>query len=336
MASHDQTDTQAVAPLSRRDLFIGAGATAGALAALAAVGGVAYAPAAQAALSKTKKYFANNVFLELDGASAGRLITAEGGEPVLVPAGTAIGAEKFSTQTTLRYEPLSLVLGDMSPAMYDWIGKSTIGSAIPHQVQVITTGADNKEVYRMVMQNVRLTEIRLDEFNAALNISDAQQPVRFNVKMAPGLSAHQFGGKAIVNTPIVQKVKLLQRSNYRFYIQGLETATARTSSVDSIGLLARADGTLAPTPIKFAIPFSDAGPLFAWMQDTLAGKGGLRQAELQMLTPDFKNVAASVAFRDLMIVRISSPAEASNGGFQHAEIECLPAGVTFNMGELLK
>lgn len=325
MSSHNQ--------VSRRDLFLGAGMTAGAIAAIGTVGGLAYAPAAQAAISKSKQYFANNVFLELDGASAGRLISAEGGDPVLVPAGTPIGGEKFTTQTTLRYEPLSLVLGDMSAAMYDWIGKSSIRAATPHQVQVITTDLNNKEVYRLAMETVRLAEIRLDDFRA----TDRTDQVRFNVKMAPGQSAHQFGGKGTINTPIGQKAKPLIRSNYRFVVQGLETATARTTSIESIGLQARADGTLAPMPVKFAIPFADAGPLFTWMQDTLSGKAGAaRQAELQLLSPDLKTVMLSLVFDQLMILRVSSPAEASAGGFQHAEIECLPAGITFKMGELIK
>ena len=307
MTSRNDPDTQAVAPMSRRDLFLGAGLTAGTLAALGAVGGVAYAPATQAAVSKSRKFFATNVLLELDGQSAGRLIAAEGGEPVIVPAAGAVGGQKVQTQTTLRYEPLSLILGDMSAAMYDWIGKATIGAATPHQVQVITSNLDGKEIYRLAMQNVRLTEIRLDDFD----VSAGNDTVRFHVRMAPGQSAHQFGGKGIVNSPIVQKRSRLTRANFRLYIQGLEAATIRATSIDSIRLQARDDGTLGPSPLKFAVPFNDAGPLFTWMQDTLTGKASARPGELQILTPDLKNVASSVSFSQLSILRISSAAAAA-------------------------
>jgi len=317
--------------VTRRELFLGAGMTAGAIAAVSAVGGLAYAPAAQAALSKSRNFFANNVLVELDGVQAGRALSAVGGEPVIVPVSNALGAEKTQTQTTLRYEPLSMILGDMSAAMYDWIGKATAGAASPHQVQVITSNLDGKEIYRLVAQNVRLTEVKLDDFDAT-----SKEPLRFNVKMAPGLSTHQFGGKGVVTAPITQKAKQLLRSNFRLYIQGLENSTNRIRSVDPVGLVESTTGGLTPMPLKFAVPFNDAGPFFAWMQDTLQGKGGTRQAELQLLTADLKNVAASVAFGPLMITRISCPAENNKEVIQQAEIECMPASVTFNMGELLK
>lgn len=311
--------------ISRRDLFLGAGMTAGAI---AAIGGLAHVPAAQAALSKSRKYFATHVVVELDGVPAGRVLTAEGGEPVVVPATAVVGGEKTLTTPSLRYEPLTIRLGDMSAALYDWIGKSTAGAATPRSVNVITVNVD-KEIYRLAMQDVRLTEVVLDSLSAG-----STDTARFMVKMAPGQSAHQFGKGGAVTMP-TQKISPIMTSNFRLYIQGVEAATTRARSVDQTGLQIT-QGGIVPMALKFAVPFADAGPLFTWMQETLSGKAGLRQGELQLLSRDLTKVAASVGFNQLMITRISCPAESTSGGLQHAEVECVPTAVTFNMGELLK
>ena len=326
MSNRPKTDSSGQMALSRRELFLGAGMTAGAI---AAVGGLTYAPATQAALSRSRQYFATHVLMELDGISAGRVTSAEGGEPVIEPAVATVGFDRTVTGGSLRYEPLTVRLGDMSVAMYDWIAKATQGTATPRAVNVITLNTDFKEIYRLAMQNVRITEITLDKLDSA-----DPNPARFTIRMAPGLSMHQFGkgsGTAITS----QKASPILLSNFRLYIQGVETATTRARLVETVGIQIK-DGALMPMRLKFSVPFADAGPLFTWMQETLAGKTGARPGELQLLTRDLTKVAASVGFPHLMITRISCPAESSSGGIQHAEVECVPTAVTFNMGELVK
>ena len=328
MSDHEQADSPDATQISRRDLFFGAGMTAGAI---AAIGGLAHAPAAQAALSKSRQYFATHVLMELDSVSAGRVSSAEGGEPFL---NHTVG--DFGQRTSqIAYQPLTVQLGDMSPALYDWIGKATVGTATPRAVNVITLTSDAKEIYRLTMQNVRLSEVQLDTLS-----SSSTEAARFTVKMTPGTSAHQFGkgGSGILPSA---KVSPIISSNFRLYIQGVEAATTRARSIDPVGMrivpTSTGSGSLpVPMTLRFSVPFVEAGLLFTWMQDTLAGKGGLRQGELQLLSRDLSKVVASVGFSQLMITRISCPAESSSGGIQHAEVECAPAAVTFNMGELLK
>ena len=184
------------------------------------------------------------------------------------------------------------------------------------------------------MQNVRLSEVLLDSLNSA-----STDPARFTVKMTPGASAHQFGKGSSGIIPSA-KVSPILVSNFRLYIQGVEAATTRARSVDAVGLRIATTTTgtsvVSPMPLKFSVPFADAGLLFSWMQETLTGKGSLRQGELQLLSRDFTKVVASVGFNQLMITRISCPTESASGSIQHAEVECVPAAVTFNMGELLK
>jgi hypothetical protein len=110
----------------------------------------------------------------------------------------------------------------------------------------------------------------------------------------------------------------------------------KVRNIAPVGLKARPDGLLAPVPLKFAMLFRDAGPMFTWMNETLAGKAGARQAELQILTADLTKVAASIAFEQLAILRMSCPAQsAGSESLQLVEVECLPAALRFNMGALL-
>ncbi|MEX2148654.1 MAG: hypothetical protein WD793_00425 [Steroidobacteraceae bacterium] len=314
---------------TRRDFFTGAGATAGTLAAL---GGLSYTPLARAAALKDRQYFSHFVALELDGAYAGNLLSAEGGEPVIVPAGQPIDERRIATTNTIRYEPLRLRLGDMSAALFKWVGEASQNQITGRQAAVVTYDIDGREVYRLAMHGARPVAIATDTFDGG-----AREPLRFELTLAPGQSAHVLAGKyANLAVKTGLKFKGILRSNFRLYVQGYESTTMKVRNIERVGLKARPDGLLAPAPLKFAMLFRDAGPMFGWMNETLAGKSAARQAELQLLTADRTKVAASIALDQLAILRISCPAQSLGiESLQLVEVECLPAALRFNMGELL-
>jgi hypothetical protein len=331
MTTRDESATPAAGAVSRRDFFTGAGAAAGTFAALGSVGGLSYTPLAQAATIKDRRYFSQFVALELDGVYAGNLLSAEGGEPVIVPAGQAIDERRIATTTTIRYEPLRLRLGDMSAGVFKWIGEASQNQITGRQAAVITYDLDGREIYRLAMHGARPIAVTTDAFDAV------REPLRFELTLAPGQSAHVLAGKsANVAVKTGLKSKGILRSNFRLYVQGYEPTTMKVRNIAPVGLKARPDGLLAPVPLKFAMLFRDAGPMFTWMNETLAGKAGARQAELQILTADLTKVAASIAFEQLAILRMSCPAQsAGSESLQLVEVECLPAALRFNMGALL-
>jgi len=332
MPTRDESDTPASGAVSRRDFFTGAGMTAGAIAALGAAGGLGYAPAAQAAGLRDRKYFATYVALELDGTYAGNLVSAEGGEPVLVPPDPIqqVGETKFAaTATTLRYEPMRLHLGDMSTAVFKWIGDTSRTGPVSKNAAVITYDLEGRELYRLDARGVRPTAIATDSFDPA-----SKESLRFGLTLVPTSSSHVLASKTNAAVKTGLKSKALLRSNFRLYIQGLESTTLKARGVEPIGLQARADGVLVPTPLKFTLNFRDAAAMFTWMNDTLAGKASARDAELQFLSADLTKVAASAVFSQLTILRVSCPAQASDSS-QSVDVECAPASLTFNMGDLL-
>lgn len=313
--------------LSRRDFFAGAGMTAGVLATLGGIAGTTASPDAQAA-ARDRKFFSNFVNFELDGAFAGRLLSAEGGEPVIVP-GTSSADLKTRTAASLRYEPLTLRFGDMSAGVFDWVGKGSINAAAGRNAAVVAYDSVGKELYRLAMQNARLTEIMFDGFDGR-----AAESARVSAKLLPAQSVHDLSAKTSYKGETFRTSPLL-RSNFRLYIQGVEAATLKVRTIDPIGHQARSDGLLVPTTLRFTLPLAFAGPLFTWMNDTLAGKTGSRQGELQMMSRDFSKVAASIAFEELSILRVSCPIDATGEKLQDVEVECQPISTKFNMGELL-
>lgn len=311
--------------ISRRDFFAGAGMAAGAVATIGGIAGTAFTPAAQAAVLKDRKYFSTYVALEFEGAYAGNLVSAEGGEPVIVP-----GSPDGTSPATVRYEPLRLRLGDMSGGIFKWMGDTSRGMAGGKSVSAISYDIEGRELYRLAAENVRPISIMTDNFDAG-----AKDLLRFEVLLQPGFSRHVLGGKANAAVKTGLKSKAILRSNFRLYVQGLESMAAQVRSVESFGLKARPDGVLVPTPLRFTLIFKDAAPLFAWMQNTLEGKEGGRPAQLQILSSDMAKVMATADFNGLTMVRISCPAQSSGGDtFQHVEVECQPSTLAFNMGEL--
>lgn len=336
MTSDDSSSTADLGNLSRREFFAGAGATAGVAAALGTLGGLGAAFDAQGAVKR--QYFSAYVGLELDGKFAGLLESAEGGEPVIVL--TSAGPGRSRAIAGVRYELLKLRLADMSPAMYGWIAEATQGSAVGRKGAVVT-GDPQQETYRLAFQGARLVEIQLDPLEAG-----RREAARFTVTIAPSSSSHvpAPGGKPFVATTLKKSPLLV--SNFRLYIKGLEATTQHVVSIDEIGLrgpLAPTPdrrevptiGPLTPLPLRFQLALVHATPLYQWMNDTLAGKGGALQGELQLLDPTMKKVVMSLSFDQLLITRISYPAQSQRAA-QLVEVECEAAQIKLNPGELIQ
>lgn len=277
---------------------------------------------------KSRHYFSNFVNFEIDGAFAGRLLAATGGEPFI-----ALGSYNSGTRTwnsMPQYVPLSLNFGDMAAAVFDWVGKASANLAGGRDAAVVTSDATGRELYRLAMQGARLTQVAFDALDA-----NRGESLRVSATIQPTKSRHELSAKTVYKGETFKPSPLL-RSNFRLLIQGLETATTRARTVDPIGLQAGSDGVLAPMPLRFTLALPFAAPLFGWMNDTLVGRAGPRPGELQFLSRDLNKVAASVAFENLQILRISCPVDArGEQTVQEAEVECLPAATRFNMGELL-
>lgn len=324
MNDRPATEAESGMGLSRRSFFTGAGMAAGAVAALGGIAGSAISPAAQAAVA-SRRYFSNQVALELDGVFAGPVIAAEGGDPVLMP-----GIRNTDGPSTVAYEPLSMAIGDMTVPVFDWIGKSSGSASSSHAGAVIAYGADLKEIYRLSFQGGRIVETATDPLDAT-----SSDPLRLHVKIAPTQANHKVGGRSSYDSTTKLRANPMLRSNFRLYVQGLVDSAPHVRSIERVGFTVGPNGSVAPLPLKFTVAFREAAPIIKWMDETLAGVPSTRAAELQLLSRDSTRVVASVTFTNLFLKRVGCPLESSSERIQSLEVECLPATIKFNMGELV-
>ncbi len=327
-----ETDTGvAAATLARRAFLARAGATTGALVASGVVGAVMAPATALAAVSTEQRYVGTSLEFELDGSRAAIVTAARGGEPFLEPviasAGQVVG-------TNRHQEPLRMSVTGITKPLADWITGATTGkaSAVAAGAALVARDASRRETYRLWMQNALLTEVMLDGVDAT-----SDEPALFDLLIAPSVSGHQFAGGGAAAAPISVKQKAVRKGNFAFFIQGLEPATTMVRTIDRFGARRNRDGSWSPTPLKLELPLAHAGPLYAWMDETLRGSGqrSERPGVLQLLDPTLKIVLASLEYQGLVITRIGGPVTGgSQDALQRVSVDLYGRGLTFNLNGL--
>ena len=234
-----------------------------------------------------------------------------------------------------RQEPLRVSLAAITKPFADWITGATGGraSGFVSSAALVSYTYDRKETYRLKMQDALLSEVMLDGVDAA---SDAL--ARFDLVIHPGASVHQFAGdNASVMSAVQTRLKSPSKANFALFIKGLEAATTRVSSIDTLGARRTSDGPWSATTLALSLPLAHAGPLYQWMDETLlgAGKPVERPGVLQLLDPTLRVVLASLDYQALGITRISGPITdvASDRGPRVA-VELRGRGLTFNLAGL--
>lgn len=324
-----ETDARVAATTLTRRAFLGrAGATTGALMSSGAVGGLIVPATAVAALSTEQRYAGASLEFELDGSRAAIVASARGGEPFLEPviasAGQVVGANRHQ-------EPLRMSVTGITKQLAAWIAGATTGKApaVAAGAALVSFDASLRETYRLWMQNALLSEVMLDGVDAT-----SDQPALFDLLIAPSVSGHQFAGGGAAAAGIGVKQRPARKSNFAFFIQGMESATTMVRAIDRVGTQRNSDGSWSPTPLKLELPLVHAGPLYQWMDETLRGSG--KQAErpgvLQLLDPTLKIALASLEYQGLSITRISGPvAGGSQDALQRVSVELHSRGLSFNL-----
>lgn len=318
------------ATLTRRAFLGQAGATTGVLMSSGAVGGIIVPATAVAALSTEQRFAGASLGFELDGARAAIVTAARGGEPFLEPviasAGQVVGANRHQ-------EPLRMSVTGITKQLAAWITGATTGKAPPVAAgaALVSFDASLRETYRLWMQNALLSEVVLDGVDAT-----SDEPALFDLLIAPSISGHQFAGGGAAVAPISVKQKALRKRNFAFFIQGLEPATMMVRTIDRLGTQRNRDGSWSPTPLKLDLPLAHAGPLYAWMDETLraSGQRAERPGVLQLLDPTLKTVLASLEYQGLVITRISGPVAGSQDALQRVSVDLYGRGLTFNLNGL--
>lgn len=305
--------------LSRRDLFRTAGMAAGGALLLGLPkflgGGLTVTEAA----IKQGMIATANLALELDGQYACSVRSLAGGnafaELVIENLGPENIQRKHPGQARFEDILIEVPLGEESKVLAGWIADFFGKASIPRNGAITFTDLNLNEQKRLEFSNAVLTEVALPVADAA----EGKSAASLTLRIAP--QSTRLAGPSGKKSPgtLGTKQKAISSGNFRFNVQGLENACARiskvqgiaakrTKAVDTVGqqrLQEIKTGVLDCSLVSIFLPESDAGPFYAWLDDTiLKGRpNGERAGLLEWLDPTLKNVLVSAQLGGLGILR---------------------------------
>lgn len=319
MNSDDTSSTSHVPQQSRRDLFRTAGLAAGG-ALLLGVPSIlsGWTGTAEAALRKGS-FGGTNAALELEGQFAGFLAAVEGGNAFADIITEAAGPDMIQRKRPgpVRFEDIlmDVQIDSVEKLLTNWLTETLTKIGAPRNGAIVHMDLNSNIVRRLDFTGALITEITLPEADA----KDGKAPATMTLRLTPQ-STRLAGGKGKLTAPLGAKTKRILSSNFRFNVQGLEKACARITSVEPI-VVKRALGgqqtgqekfrqpsavqTLDCSKVSLTLPEVDAGPFYAWFDETVlrGTAGGERAGLFEWLDQTMRNVVASAQFGGLGIVR---------------------------------
>ena len=278
--------------------------------------------AATMAIPTDRTYGAATCWLELQGAPAGFLKSAEGGD-----ATADVVTEEVDKDFVVRkhlggvkHEDIKISFGTgMSSSLYDWIS-ATMGRR--DQVMngaVVVADYNGKEISRLNFFNGTITEIG---FPALDPDPKAQDPAYITLKIAPEYTRREAGTGLKVDILAAVPKKWLP-ANFSLKIDGLDLSGVRVNEIDAltitrhitslqVGVLRESEKEPGYLEIpNLAITLSEVGsePLRKWYEDfVIKGNNGSDMAKngtLEYLDSNLKAVLFTLTFRGLGIFKLT-------------------------------
>ena len=281
-------------------------------------------------MTSGRSTFTGSYVLEIDGADAGVMATATGGEAFgevveEPPVGAFVGKHLIG----VGYSPIVLEapVGGGGP-LAKWVAAMLTDTQTPKSGAVITLDVGQREHSRLAFRSALITEV---EFPGA--DMSSKEAARMRVTIRPSATELLPGsGTRTLSTPSGKRRKMAFASNFRFSVNGLEDAGRRVIDVSSMlvrrvtvdedgrGTVGRR-GTggahvLQVSQIAFAVPAADAGPYGEWFEDFVikgnSGAGRQRSATLSFLDATLRDELARLDLSGVGIVRLSRSAGTSD------------------------
>jgi hypothetical protein len=266
--------------------------------------GTVASPAA-AAGDDTRRTYAGGAFaLELQGAPAGFLRAASGGDAEGQVVTTGGGSSTVSNKhiASVRISDLVLEVGaGMEPAVYDWIAKAWDQKNERVSGAVVLADYNFNVMARREFQDALITETSLPALDAS-----SKEPAFLTVKLAPELVRLSKAGGTVPST-LAAKQRPWLCSNFRLEIPGLDCARVKKIDPFRVGNKVTADNAgeergrrLEPaafsvSDLVITMPESSAETWRDWAQSFLVeGKnddGQEKSGELVLLGTDLSEIA---------------------------------------------
>jgi phage tail-like protein len=252
--------------------------------------------------------------LELDTQVQGFLTSVEGGEGfadvVRETAGAATTAGGKHPGPP-QFAPIIMTFGlGMGATVFQWITDLLSGKARPKNGAIVFIDFNYKEQSRLAFKNAVITSVKFPALDGT-----SKEAASITLTIQPESTQRLTDSSGTTAAVITTKSKGWKQSDFRLKIAGLETACARTSSIDEIVVTAAASlGRTDTTPIidiqnvSFRVANAGVKDFFDWF-DAFIVRGdssqGERSGTLEYLDPSLKSAFFTLSFTNLGIIRVA-------------------------------
>jgi SAM-dependent methyltransferase len=273
----------------------------------------------EVAMALQQAYTAGRFALELDGASAGLVRSAEGGAVSADVVAEKLGPDGITHKhlAGVKYEDITIDCGTgMSKAFYAWIA-DTLNRTYTHKDGAVV-GFDQtlREMSRLDFHHALISEIGFP----ALDASSKEAAAPLTVKIAPEYTSRQIGSRLQLDSSEVKAQRRWLRANFRLEIGGLDcTAISKIDALtvrqvfveDAVGDSRDYEqvGYLDVPNLAVELPESRAKTFYDWMDDFVikgySGANAEKTGTLRYLAPNLRDAYFTLTLHNLGIFRLA-------------------------------
>lgn len=264
-------------------------------------------------------YTSAQYVLELDGAMAGNLFSAEGGNVYGEVVNEKIGTDRIQRKHVGRakYEDLTITCGaEMSQELSEWIKGTIAGMGSRKNGAVVMADHNGQVLNRLVFYNAFIKEISFPVFD-----SSSKEAGKITLKLSCGYTQRSYPGGSVSMNAFSQQQKRWQLSNFQLKIDGLDQAVARASKIEAITITQRvsqdaignAKGyNVEPTFIEVShltvtVPDDYSDSLRQWMDNIVlnGNSGDERAGVINVLAANKQDILFSLTLSNLGIFKLT-------------------------------
>jgi len=301
------------------------------------VGGTAPTPPPQSA----------RVGLELNGAFAGWLDSAEGGACVSEVVTEKVGADHIAKKhiSTVKYEGISVSCGaGMSNTLYSWIQAMLNNQPSPQSGAIVYCDYNYQELSRLDFRNALISEFGMPALDAA-----SKDAAKMTLKFKPEITRLSLSGsgKPVGTSAPTQKQWL--PANFRLKIDGLEEACTKVNKIEALTIKQKVaenpvgeqrdyekePASLEIPNLALQLPPAPSQGFLNW-HDECAMKGNCGEDQekggtLQYLSPDNQEALFTLTFRNLGVFKVApDKVEAGSEGIRRVKAEMYCEEIKFD------
>lgn len=259
--------------------------------------------------------------LQLDGAFAGWLSSAEGGYAYGEVVTEKFGADGITRKHigAVKYEDITVTCGTgMSKAFYDWIKASLEYKYQRKDGAIVTADFKYESLTTLKFFNALLTEVTLPALDAS-----SKDAAKMTLKFSPEYTQMNKASGKISGEVAPKNQKSWLPSNFRLRIDGLDEACQKVNKIEALTIkqkvtenavgeirdYEREPGKLEFPDLKITLSEQFSSEVHKWHEDFVIkgnnGQDSERGGTLEYLTPDNANTLFTLTFKNLGIFKLT-------------------------------